>query len=208
MFTEQELIAGCRKGNGAAQEALYKKYASGMRYICVRYARTSFEVDDIFQDAFMKVFHGIKNYKGEGSFDGWVRRIFVNTAIDYYKKSKNRNERPILDIDPCDQLEEVHELDSFENISQSLSSEDVLGIVNQLPEGYKMVFNLYAIENYSHKEIAALLQISEGTSKSQLYKARALLRKNITEYVEECTSKVINIQFNKEEIMVKSLPAY
>lgn len=209
MFTEQELIVQCRKGNSAAQEALYKKYASGMRYICERYARTTFEVEDIFQDAFMKIFQGIKNYKGEGSFDGWVRRIFVNTAIDFYKKNKNRNETQILDIEISEEPEEVHEQDSFEHLAQSLNSEEVLCLVNQLPSGYKMVFNLYAIENYSHKEIAVLLQISEGTSKSQLYKARALLRKKIINYVEESNSKVINIQFDKaQEIIVKSLPAF
>lgn len=199
MLSEQELILGCRKGNGAAQEALYKKYASQMRYVCLRYARTSFEVDDVFQDAFLKVFDSIDTYKGEGSLEGWIKRIVINTAINYYNKDKFKHNTTVLDYEVCDNNETADFCtDSFDACAEALTSEDVLDLVNNLPKGYKVIFNLYAIENYSHKEIAEMLQISEGTSKSQLFKARSLLKKMLAEYIQSNNAKTISIQFRAE----------
>ena len=208
MYTEEKMIIGCQKGHGGAQEALYKAYASKMRYICIRYASSNFELDDIFQEAFIKIFYNIKNYKGVGSFEGWVRRIFVNTEIDFYKKDQKKISKPLLDYDTEDNSTESNHEDSFENLAEALTKEEVLEIINQLPDGYKMVFNLYAIENYSHKEIAAMLNISEGTSKSQLSKARALLKRQVKEYALQNNHKVIDIKFkSRSEDIFGARPA-
>lgn len=209
MFTEEELIVGCQKGHGSAQEALYKSYASKMRYICIRYASSTMEVEDIFQEAFIKIFANIKTYKGNGSFEGWIRRIFINTAIDVFKKNQKRLSTPLIDYDILDTSTEISHEESFEKLAESLTKEEVLEIVSQLPDGYKMVFNLYAIENYSHKEIASTLNISEGTSKSQLSKARGLLKRQVKEYVLQNTLKVIDIKFgNNTRDMLDGRPAY
>jgi RNA polymerase sigma-70 factor (ECF subfamily) len=205
-YTEEEIIIGCQKGHGAAQEALYKTYASKMRYICIRYASSTMEVDDIFQEAFIKIFNNIKNYKGDGSFEGWIRRIFVNTAIDSFKKDQKKLSRPLLDYDTHDKSETEHE-ESFESFAESLSKDEVLEIITQLPDGYKMVFNLYAIENYSHKEIASMLNITEGTSKSQLSKARSLLRKQVKEYALQNNHKIKDIKFGVNRDILGARPA-
>ena len=176
MYSDNELVAGCKKGDPLIQEALYKKYASAMRYICQRYARTSFEVEDIFQESFVKVLTNIQKYNGSGSLDGWIRRVFINSSIDYCKKNLKWNDhRPLLDGDG--EYKEGEEEEPFiTNISEKLSKEDLLEIVNSLPDGYRMVFNLFAIEGYSHLQVSEALNISVGTSKSQLAKARKMLK--------------------------------
>jgi len=138
--------------------------------ICLRYAYTSFEAGDIFHDAFVKVFKYINSYKGQGSFEGWMRHIFVNTAINHFHKNKKHYYHD-------DNSEYDHVPDLPEDALSKLAVEELLKLINKLPEGYKMVFNLYVVEGYSHKEIADMLQVSEGTSKSQLSKAKALLKK-------------------------------
>jgi RNA polymerase sigma-70 factor (ECF subfamily) len=169
LMLDEALIAKCIEGNRAAQEQLYKFYARRMRGVCVRYAKSDFEAEDIFQEAFIKVFRSLKNFKMEGSFDGWVRRIVVNTAIDHYKENLVTNNQIHLDL-----------LEDYQGISvempADLEVEDMMRILERLPDGYKMVFNLYAIEGYSHKEIADMMNISEGTSKSQLSKARRYIQ--------------------------------
>lgn len=171
-YTDQELLAGCKQGKPKFQEALYQQYASRMMAICVRYAYTSFEAEDIFHDAFVKVFQAIEKYRGEGSFEGWMRHIFVNTAINNYHKNKKRFHHS--------DVEEAGNVQQFEpDMLDTLSAEELLSLVTQLPDGYKMVFNLYVIEGYTHKEIGEMLGITEGTSKSQLAKAKGLLKKNL-----------------------------
>ncbi len=160
-----EIIKECIEGNRTAQEKLYNFYASRMRGTCLRYSSSVFEAEDIFQDGFIKVFAHLKNYKNQGSFDGWIRRIIVNTAIDTYKKNIVAKDHV-----PYDTLEE-DEIVQVE-IEDNLDAEDLIAILSRLPAGYRMVFNLYAIEGFSHKEIAELLEITESTSKSQLFKAR------------------------------------
>jgi len=181
MLTETEIVEGCKKGNPAAQEALYHTYCSRMKMICLRYVRHTSEADDLFHESLIKVFSKIHSYKGEGSFAGWIRTITVHTAIDHYHKEnkiKKTDDRFLSDDtsedDACD--------DQFTRMAQELQVDDLLKIINKLPAGYRMIFNLYAIENYSHKEIGSMLNISEGTSKSQLSKARKQLKEWILNY--------------------------
>ena len=166
---EDDLLELCLQGNRMAQEKLYRHYASRMHGICVRYARTGFEVEDIFQEAFVKVFTHLHRFNKQGSLDGWIRRIVVNTAVDSYKKNLLFKEHVSYDTAPDDELATV-------TLDDNLQETDLLNLLNQLPDGYRLVFNLYAIEGYSHKEIADLLHINEGTSKSHLAKARKYLQ--------------------------------
>ena len=162
---DAEIIKECIEGNRIAQEKLYNFYASRMRGTCLRYSSSVFEAEDIFQDGFIKVFTHLKNYKYQGSFDGWIRRIIINTAIDTYKKNSLMDDHISFDM-----LEE-DEITSVE-IAYNMTEEDLIQVLSKLPQGYRMVFNLYAIEGFSHKEIAEMMQITESTSKSQLFKAR------------------------------------
>ena len=176
MLTEEHMIQGCKRGDPDAQEALYKKYSSRMKMICLRYVRNSFDAEDLFHESLIKIFNKIHTYSGQGSFSGWINSITVHTAIDYYHKEnklKNTNQEYGTSVDTGTGEEGD---DQFKKIAAQLQVDDLLAIINKLPEGYRMVFNLYAIENYSHKEISKLLHISEGTSKSQLSKARKHLK--------------------------------
>ncbi|SDL71086.1 RNA polymerase sigma-70 factor, ECF subfamily [Pedobacter sp. ok626] len=166
-----ELLNGCRAGNRQMQEALYKQTAAKMLVVCMRYTKDKMEAEDILQLAYVKVFEKIKEYRGEGAFEGWVRRIMVNTAIESYRKNlKNMN---------LVQIEEAYEQPSTDFDFSRLGLQDLMRIIQKLSDGYRVVFNMYAIEGYTHKEIAATLGISEGASKSQLSRARAILREEI-----------------------------
>ncbi len=145
--------------------------ASKMLGVCLRYARSTFEAEDMLQSGFIKVFRHIDSYRGAGSFEGWIRRIMVNTAIETYRK----NLRDGLSVE----IDEVYE-DAQQTFSMDmLECEDILRVIRTLPDGYRMVFNMYALEGFSHKEIAETLQISEGASKSQLSRARAWLKEKL-----------------------------
>jgi len=172
---DREIVKLCIAGDRKAQEKLYNFYASKMKGVCLRYSRSIVESEDIFQDGFVKVFSNLKNYSGQGSFDGWVRRIMVNTAIDTYKKNL-----PFKNSSQFDEFIE-DELKTVE-LPDELEEEDLLNILSNLPDGYRLVFNLYAIEGYSHKEIAERLNISENTSKSQLHRARKLIQQILFKY--------------------------
>lgn len=169
MSSEEDIIAGCRAGKASAQEKLYQLYSRRMMAVCVRYTNSRFEAEDIFHEAFVKVFKNINAYSG-GSFEGWVRRIFVNTAINHYHKNRKYQEQ--LDYSSIEES-----LPSTEDIISQISARDLMAVIDQLPEGYKLVFNLYVIEGFNHREIGEALNISEGTSKSQLAKAKSSLKK-------------------------------
>lgn len=177
MKDDLALIEEYKKGNTAAFETLYKKYASKMKWVAFRYVNDSSIAEDVLQEAFVKVFKKIDTYESTGSFEGWLRRTVVNTAINYYNSIKKENER----------MAEFGASAENENTTGNIEEEDnytlqeLMDAVNMLPEGYKVVFNLYAIDQYSHKEIAEALNISEGTSKSQLFKARTFLKKILKE---------------------------
>lgn len=172
--TELEILQGCLKGNPKSQEALYYRYGSKMLAICYRYTRTTHEAEDLFHEAFIKVFDRIHQYKSNGSFEGWMRRIFVTTAINYYEK--NKKDLGLKEVDDAVEALAFKE----ESAIDRLSAEELTHLISRLPDGYRMVFNLFVVEGFNHTEIAELLKISEGTSKSQLAKARMMLRKWIS----------------------------
>jgi len=178
-MTENELIAGCIRQDRACQEALYKRFYGKMMGVCLRYAKNRDEASDMLQEGFIKVFTSLRNFSFKGSFEGWVRRIIVNTAVDHLRR--NKHEYMIVSTvyaregDVPDPAEEVEE----DNMLNNLSEEEILNAVSQLSPAYRTVFNLYVMENFPHKEIADQLGISEGTSKSNLAKARFQLKKNL-----------------------------
>lgn len=139
----------------------------------------------------------IQHFSGKGSLEGWIRKIFVHTAIDYYKKNCRWGEQRQLDDNEYDVADLHLSNEYFEQLANSLSSDDLLGIVNKLPDGYRVVFNLYAIEGYTHAQIAESLKVTEGTSKSQLSKARKMLRDLIKEQVAKRPAEVIQFKMDK-----------
>jgi RNA polymerase sigma-70 factor (ECF subfamily) len=171
-YTLEELVKGCQNGERKYQELLYKTMSSKMLGICVRYAKDHFEAEDMMQTAFVKVFRKLNDFRGEGSFEGWVRRIMVHTSIEFYRK--NLRTLSVVNID------ETHEqANSTDFDMSSLNVQDLMKLIQNLSSGYRMVFNMYAIEGYSHKEIGEQLGITEGASKSQLSRARAILREQV-----------------------------
>lgn len=162
------LIRGCLSGDIRMQEALYRKYSARMYAVCLRYAGTADDAKDFLQEGFIKVFRNLGRFRAEGSFEGWMRRIFVRTAIEQLRVRKT----------PTAPLPEGHE--AGEEVGwtalDSLALEDLSRMIRSLPDGYRTVFNLYAVEGHSHREIGEMLGISEGTSKSQLARARKALQ--------------------------------
>ena len=169
-MTDEQLIDGCKARNPLAQRNLYDKYSRKMMAVCMRYADSREEAQDILQDGFVKVFEKISTFQGQGSFDGWIRRIFVNTALDCIRR--NRENRLLADIDDVG-----YSLDSGVSVDGNINAEELMGILQKIPAGYRVVFNMFAIEGYSHKEIAEQLGVSESTSKTQFLRAKAFLIK-------------------------------
>ena len=167
-----ELITGCQSGKRKAQERLYQLFASKMLGVCMRYATDKMEAEDMLQNGFIKVFGKIKDYRGEGAFEGWVRRIMVHAAIEYYRK--NHKMMQLVEMGLTGEEQSVLAV-----AANSLEAKDLLAMIQTLPAGYRLVFNLYAIEGYAHKEIAEMLGISEGASKSQLSRARTILKEMV-----------------------------
>ncbi len=178
--SEKKILEGCQNGKQEYQEKLYQLFYGKMMVISLRYAKDSEEAKDILQEGFIKIFGSIKNFKAEGSLEGWVKRIMVNTAINFYHKNKKSNTTPFEDNDLENNL--VNDEDLEDDALNNLSYENILVFIRKLPPAYQTVFNLYVIEQYSHKEIANLLNINEGTSKSNLAKGRAKLQKMLNEY--------------------------
>ncbi|MBE9492636.1 MAG: sigma-70 family RNA polymerase sigma factor [Bacteroidetes bacterium] len=172
MYSEEEFIKRCLNNDSQAQEALYKRYAPKMFGICLRFTRNKMEAEDVLQEGFIKIFTYLKDYRSEGSLEGWMRRTIINTAINYYKKQSKR----FRDMN-IDQAEIADSND--ENVVDKLSTNELLTLIQDLPNGYRMVFNLSIIEGYTHKEIGGILNISENTSKSQLSRARSVLQSKI-----------------------------
>lgn len=168
----EELIVRCKKGERKAQEQLYKQFASKMLGVCLRYATDKMEAEDMLQNGFVKVFGKLPDYRGEGSFEGWIRRIMVHSAIEYYRKHHKM-------LQVVDMEESGHEIPVNAVAAERLDAADLMALIQQLSPGYRMVFNLYALEGYSHKEIAEIAGITEGASKSQLSRARAILKEQI-----------------------------
>jgi RNA polymerase sigma factor (sigma-70 family) len=170
---EQEIIAGCKRKDPLSQRMLYVAYAPKMMSVCYRYVSDKDIAKDILQEGFVKVFTKIGTYSGEGSFAGWVKRIFVTTSLEYLRQ----NDSMKLAV-PLDEYENIEDEISTSVFSR-LSAEDLMGYIAKLPTGCRTVFNLYAIEGYSHSEIAKMLKIKENSSQSQLLRARRILQGNI-----------------------------
>jgi len=167
MLNENELIDGCRKGSRASQKALYEFYCRKMMVVCLRYSKTTAEAEDILQEAFMKIFNGIKDFRQESKLETWITRIMVNTALNAQRKK--------LYLYPMVDVEDIN-LPDEEMCISGIHFTQLLELIQSLPQGCQMVFNLFAIEGYSHKEIAEMLGVSEGTSKSQFSRAKSLLQ--------------------------------
>ena len=173
-MSDEEMLKGCKAHQEKAQKYLFDRYSRIMTGVCMRYADSYEEAQDIVQDGFIKVFKKIGLFSGTGSLEGWIRRIMVNTSLDYLRSIKNQ--RFNVSVDDVEYM-----LKENQEILSSMQADDLLGIVKTLPTGYRTVFNMYAIEGYSHKEIGELLEISENTSKSQYSRARTLLQKKLEE---------------------------
>jgi RNA polymerase sigma factor (sigma-70 family) len=167
MLSEEELIEGCRKGSRAFQKALYDRYCRKMLVVCLRYSKTTAEAEDIVQEAFVKVFQAIKDFRQESKLETWITRIMVNTALNTQRKKLYLY--PMMDVTEMVLPEE-------ETSISGIHFKQLLEMIQALPQGCQVVFNLFAIEGYSHKEIGELLGISEGTSKSQFARAKSLLQ--------------------------------
>ncbi len=172
----KKIIKGCLEGNRHDQELLYRRHAPKLFAICLRYTDDDDEARDILQEGFVKVFQNLGNYKHEGSFEGWIRRIVVNTALEKFRSRFSLYR--VDDIDPENEPEAYPDTEDY----SGLEAADLLFMIRQLPPKYRMVFNLYAIEGYSHKEISRMMNISEGTSKSNLSRARNILQKKVRLY--------------------------
>ncbi|HFC01197.1 MAG TPA: RNA polymerase sigma factor [Phaeodactylibacter sp.] len=167
----RDVLQACIAGHRESQELLYNYFAPRLFGICLRYAHDYPTAQDLLQEGFIKVFNKLDCYRYEGSFEGWMKRIFVNIAIEHYRKSNSR--KFFVEID------KAKDVSHNDSAIDDLAAKDLLKVIQKLPNGYRTVFNLYAIEGYNHREISKMLHISEGTSKSQLARARATLRKNI-----------------------------
>lgn len=175
-LTENDLINGCLAGDRRIQELLYQRFAPKMYAVCLRYANNTDDAQDLLQEGFIKVYRNLEKFRKEGSFEGWVRRVFVNTAIEHYRKKVNLN--------TISEKEERTIEDGAWNVLDHLAEKDIIELIQDLSPGYRSVFNMYVIEGYSHKEIGDILDISEGTSKSQLARAKAILQKKVQDFLD------------------------
>ena len=184
MSKSTNILKACLKGDARAQGRLYDMYADRLYGISLRYANDEDEAKDILQEGFIKIFEKLKQYKNKGSLEGWMRKIIVNTALE---RIRRENRFMLVEDDTFIEYERYR----YEHILEELEEKDLLEMIQELSPQYRMVFNLYAIEGYSHKEISQMLNISEGTSKSNLSRARHLLKYKIELYYNIKISQVI-----------------
>jgi len=171
-MTDLELANKCREQDREAQQLLFDRHSRLMMTVCLRYADDRQEAEDMLQEGFIKVFKHIDQYTGKGALGGWIRKVMVNTALNYIRQHKHH--RRLADVELAEGIES-EDTDAIEN----MSADDLVKLISQMPTGYKTVFNLFAIEGYSHGEIATSLGISESTSKTQFLKARNWLTKKL-----------------------------
>ncbi len=185
---EIDIIKACKKQNAQAQRWLYDRFSPAMLGLCKRYVSGEMEAEDVMIRGFMKVFTKIDLYKGNGSLEGWIKRIMINESLGFIRKNKAM----YLETD----IEIADQEPNFDKLSTTLEAQDLLKMINELPSGYRTIFNLFAIEGYSHKEIGELLGISENTSKSQLSRARLHLQNKLLE-TERVLEKIKRSQDEK-----------
>ncbi len=183
-ISEIDLITGCLEGNRRMQEELYRRYSSRMYAVCLRYAGNAEEAEDILQEGFIKIFKKLDSFRSEGSFEGWVRRIFVNTAIEHFRRKRY--------LMPVTEKEENTIEGKYFSVLDDLAAKDIMSLVQDLSPGYRTVFNLYVVEGYTHKEIADMMGISEGTSKSQLSRAKVILQDMVKQFIDQQRGARIN----------------
>jgi len=159
------------------QEELYRRFSPRMYGVCLRYAGNAAEAEDILQEGFIKVYKKLHSFRGEGSFEGWIRRIFVNTAIEHFRR-KNYQQ-------PVTEHHENTVEGKYLSVLDDLAEKDIMKLIRELSPGYRTVFNLYVVEGYTHKEIGEMLNISEGTSKSQLSRAKVILQDLVKKFLED-----------------------
>lgn len=177
-ISESDLIKGCIEGDRQMQEELYNRFSGKMYAVCLRYANNTEDAQDLLQEGFIKVYRNLHRFRAEGSFEGWIRRVFVNSSIEHYRKKS-------LQLSRVSDKEEGTIEDADVSALDNLAEKDIIQLIQELSPGYRTVFNLYVIEGYSHKEIGELMGISEGTSKSQLARARSILQKKVSDYLSD-----------------------
>lgn len=178
----ERIIKDCKKGKAKAQEVLYVEYAPKMLGVCMRYSKDLAEAEDNLQDGFVKIFQSVKGYQFKGSFEGWMRRIMVNTALEKFRKNKHIqvvDEEWNLEVEADDNLNDV-----------DIPLDVLLEMVQSLPDRYRMVFSLYVLDGYSHNEIGEVMNISTGTSKSNLARGRAILKEKVNQYLNDKENKL------------------
>ena len=178
---DEGLIEGCKRQDRQAQKRLYEQYSSKFYTLCCRYIKDKMEAEDVLITAFTKILDKIDQYTGEGNFEGWMRRVMVNESLSYLRKNKNMYLETTI--------EAANYEPDYDKLESKLEADDLLKMIDTLPSGYKIVFNMYAIDGYSHKEIADQLGITESTSKSQLSRARTALQKSLMEAEQNLIQK-------------------
>jgi len=185
MLTDQDLVKECRKSNAAAQKMLYYKYAPIMKGLCIRYCNNPEDTKDVLQEGFIKVFSNINSFSGKGSLEGWIKTIIINTALSHYRKTKKLIFEDINNIQDPSELDNEEEIENMEFDFKDLRIADLIESLQKLPQEFSLVFNLYYIENNSHKEIAKLLSIKERTSRTRLFRARKMLINHFNKFKKE-----------------------
>lgn len=171
-MSEHRLILACKQGKLWARKEVYDQYAPAMMALCRRYISDAEDAKDVLQEGFLKIYTEIGQYSGKGSFGGWIRRIFVNTSLDYIRRKNRLKEKELLiDIETGSDDDTPHLKD--------ITAEELMQCIGELPDTFRTIFNLYAVEGYSHREIATMLQIKESTSRSFFFRARLLLQKKV-----------------------------
>jgi RNA polymerase sigma factor (sigma-70 family) len=185
MMTETELLQGCLRENRAAQHELFRRYSGKMMTVCLRYARHRAEAEDVLQDAFIRIFNNLNQFQGKGSLEGWIRRIVINTSLKNIQKMSFQKEG-------LGGLETIPETSIAPSVYALMSEQELMALIAKLPHGYRTVFNLFVIDGFNHSEIAQMLKIEEGTSRSQLAKARYMLQKLILQQSKTLSAKLFD----------------
>lgn len=178
--TEADIIKGCKQNAASAQQLLYTRYAPMLKSVCLRYIKDREEAKDVLHDGFIKIYNVIGKYKGDGSFEGWMKRIVINVAIDHLKKSQRLRTSPQDDWEKLDREEsQMASSGSDTLLNTGFSTDDLLGMLHKIPMEFASVFNMFYIDQLSHKDIAETLQIEENTCRTRLFRAKSLVKKEL-----------------------------